>query len=90
MDAAIGEVVAELENNGMMENTVIIFTSDNGGQSKVGASNYPFRGNKSYFYEGGKKTTNRYTSIVFLIGILSLHVNESKSETTACIPMAVF
>jgi len=55
MDAAIGEVVTELEKADMMENTVIIFTSDNGGQSRVGASNYPYRGNKSYFYEGGKK-----------------------------------
>jgi len=77
MDAAIGEVVTELANNGMMENTVIIFTSDNGGQSKFGASNYPYRGNKSYFYEGGKKTTNRCTYKNFPINILSLLVCRS-------------
>ena len=56
MDAAIGEVVALLETNGMMENTVVIFTSDNGGQAMSGASNYPYRGNKSFFYEGGKNS----------------------------------
>ena len=35
-----------LEQNGQLENTIIIFTSDNGGQDDAGANNGPFRGAK--------------------------------------------
>ena len=36
MDAAFGEVIAELEKNGQLENTVILYTSDNGWQMPHG------------------------------------------------------
>ena len=42
-----------LEQNGQLENTIIIFTSDNGGQDDAGANNGPFRGAKQDMYEGG-------------------------------------
>ncbi|MDR3261762.1 MAG: sulfatase-like hydrolase/transferase, partial [Tannerella sp.] len=38
-----------------LENTLIIFTSDNGGQKNVGANNGPLRGAKGEMYEGGIK-----------------------------------
>ena len=39
----IGQVIATLKRNGQWENTVIVFTSDNGGQLDVGANNGPLR-----------------------------------------------
>lgn len=55
LDDALGEIVERLEETGMMENTVLIYSSDNGGQALVGgASNYPLRGNKATYYEAGQ------------------------------------
>ncbi|XP_072050879.1 arylsulfatase B-like [Amphiura filiformis] len=53
MDQAIGDIVKELKNAGMYNNTVIIFSSDNGGSRESPASNWPFRGFKGTFFEGG-------------------------------------
>ncbi|WNJ20322.1 sulfatase [Pontibacter sp. G13] len=56
MDDAIGEVLNTLEETGMMDNTLIIFTSDNGGVASGDAfstSNAPLRGGKGYQWEGG-------------------------------------
>lgn len=61
MDEAIGDIVATLEDNNMLENTVIVFSSDNGGQAlSGGASNYPLRGNKATFYEAGTHVCLQY------------------------------
>ena len=53
LDDSIGRVYEALEENGQLENTIIIFTSDNGGQADAGANNGPFRGAKQDMYEGG-------------------------------------
>jgi arylsulfatase A-like enzyme len=56
MDGAIGRVVAALEQNGILERTVIVFTSDNGGLSTAEGhptANVPLRGGKGWLYEGG-------------------------------------
>ena len=53
LDDGIGRVMAALKNSGLSENTLVIFTSDNGGQLRVGASNGPLRGGKQDMYEGG-------------------------------------
>lgn len=53
MDAGIGEVLAELDATGQADNTLVIFTSDNGGQLSVGANNGELRGGKGMMYEGG-------------------------------------
>ena len=53
LDEGVGKVLAALEKNGMMENTLIIFTSDNGGQLDLGANNGIYRGSKQDMYEGG-------------------------------------
>lgn len=52
MDLAIGRVLDELERQGVADNTVVIFTSDNGGHGTV-TSNAPLRGSKGMLYEGG-------------------------------------
>jgi arylsulfatase A-like enzyme len=53
LDDNIGRLYRALEANGQLDNTIIIFTSDNGGQISVGANNGPLRGGKEDMYEGG-------------------------------------
>lgn len=56
MDQAVGKVLAKLEELGLRENTIVIFTSDNGGLSTSEGwptSNLPLRGGKGWMYEGG-------------------------------------
>lgn len=55
MDLQIGRVLATLKEEGLSENTLVIFCSDNGGTGKYGSSNKPFRGKKGQFYEGGHR-----------------------------------
>jgi arylsulfatase A-like enzyme len=51
MDLQIGRVLQALDANGLTENTVIIFTSDNGGERF--ADTWPFTGRKTELLEGG-------------------------------------
>jgi len=55
LDRGVGEVLQALEDNGLSENTLVIFTSDNGGAHYVGFPdiNQPYRGWKTTFFEGG-------------------------------------
>jgi arylsulfatase A-like enzyme len=51
MDAEIGRVFAALDANGLTENTIVVFTSDNGGERF--ADTWPFTGRKTELLEGG-------------------------------------
>jgi arylsulfatase A-like enzyme len=51
MDDGIGHVLAALKDAGLDKNTLVIFTSDNGGERF--SYNWPFRGQKMDLYEGG-------------------------------------
>ncbi|MCX6602570.1 MAG: sulfatase-like hydrolase/transferase, partial [Acidobacteria bacterium] len=55
MDAAIGKVVGVLKDEGIADNTLILWVSDNGGQTNMnaGGSNEPLRGQKGGAYDGG-------------------------------------
>ena len=56
MDQAVGKVMAAVEKSGKADNTIIIFTSDNGGLSTSEGSptsNLPLRAGKGWLYEGG-------------------------------------
>jgi len=56
MDEAVGKVLKQLEDSGVADNTIVIFTSDNGGLSTSEGSptsNLPLRGGKGWIYEGG-------------------------------------
>lgn len=55
MDEGIGRVLNALETSGQQENTLVIFTSDNGGQLNIGASNRELNGGKGQMLEGGIK-----------------------------------
>ncbi len=55
VDRGVGKVRQALKENGLDENTMIIFTSDNGAPHYVGVSdlNKPYRGWKVSYFEGG-------------------------------------
>jgi len=56
MDDAVGLVLNALNELGLEENTIVIFTSDNGGVASgdsYSTSNLPLRGGKGYQWEGG-------------------------------------
>lgn len=55
LDRGVGRVMAELKAQGLDDNTLVIFTSDNGGAHYIGLRqvNRPYRGWKATFYEGG-------------------------------------
>lgn len=70
LDSKAGEFVAALEETGQRDNTLIVFTSDNGGlpggknpyvgkvaDSPVLSSNLPLRGSKNTLYEGGVRVS---------------------------------
>jgi len=52
IDDGVGMMMETLERLNLGENTIIIFTSDNGGETNV-TSNTPLRAGKSSLYEGG-------------------------------------
>jgi arylsulfatase B/arylsulfatase I/J len=55
-DTWVGWIVDQLKSLGEYDDTVILFTADNGGKPTVGASNRPLRGGKASAWEGGVKS----------------------------------
>lgn len=65
LDHYVGELLNALEDAGLKENTMVVFTSDNGGMPEV-SFNRPFRGSKWNLYEGGLRIPMliRYPGVV--------------------------
>ena len=57
LDQAIGQILDSLDEQGLSENTVVFFFSDNGGLEAFGADNGPLRGGKLEPFEGGIRVT---------------------------------
>ncbi len=55
LDRGVGQVLDALKQNGLEENTLVLFTSDNGAAGYIGLPqvNHPYRGWKGTFFEGG-------------------------------------
>jgi arylsulfatase A-like enzyme len=66
LDVAIGRVTAALQAAGVLQDSVVVFASDNGAPSAPGVEdrNYPLKGFKSETYEGG----TRVPALVFAPG----------------------
>lgn len=57
MDDAIGNVTQALRDHGLYDDSLIIFTADNGGWPSKFGNNWPLRGSKITVYEGGTRVT---------------------------------
>lgn len=59
LDQSVGRILSALDTAGVADNTLVIFTSDNGGLSGLGSkiitSNYPLMGGKSFPFEAGMR-----------------------------------
>ena len=53
MDQNIGRVQQKLNALGLADNTMVVFLNDNGGPKDVSYSNWPLRGHKGTYWEGG-------------------------------------
>lgn len=54
MDENVGRILQALKAEGLEENTLVVFFSDNGGKpDDNGSLNHPLRGEKTQFFEGG-------------------------------------
>ncbi len=53
LDDAVGAILAKLRQLNIETNTLIFFTTDNGGMTQLGSLNRPLRGGKTEIYEGG-------------------------------------
>jgi arylsulfatase A-like enzyme len=55
LDVAIGNILKTIDDEGIRDNTLVLFFSDNGGAVRTGADNGDFRGGKTNVYEGGTR-----------------------------------
>ena len=76
LDDGIGEVLSALDRSGLAHNTLVIFTSDNGGERF--SYNWPFRGQKFSLWEGGI----RVPAIVRWPGVVPVNVVTRQAAIT--------
>lgn len=87
LDDGIGNVIQALKESGEYDNTIIVFTSDNGGLLRDEANNGPFRDGKQSVYEGGLKVP---TCVVWKNGgVTSGAISEHKAVTMDLYPTLV-
>jgi len=55
LDRAVGNITDKLEKEGLLENTLIFFLSDNGGATNNQSTNFPLKGFKGNKFEGGHR-----------------------------------
>jgi arylsulfatase A-like enzyme len=83
LDDGIGQVLHALKESGQYDNTLIVFTSDNGGLLRDEANNGPLRDGKQSVYEGGLRVP---TTFVWKDNIVSGSVTDQKAATMDLLP----
>ncbi|KAL0839915.1 hypothetical protein ABMA28_016532 [Loxostege sticticalis] len=84
MDESVGKVVQALQTNGLLENSIILFTTDNGGAAAGfndnAASNYPLKGVKNTLWEGGVRAASALWSPLLTrrgrVATQTLHISD--------------
>ncbi|MGD7652701.1 MAG: sulfatase [Verrucomicrobiales bacterium] len=87
LDSNIGRVMDHLEKKGLLEDTVVVFTSDNGGlahrrRDVAPTSNAPLRSGKAWTYEGGI----RIPTIISWAGMIKPATSEARVITMDMYP----
>ena len=82
LDTNIGRLLAALDRNGIADNTIIIFTSDNGGLATSEGSptcNHPLAEGKGWMYEGGTRVSQiiRWPRVIAPGGVCSVSVTST-------------
>ena len=75
MDTKIGQMLQKLEDHSLYAQTLIVFSSDNGGQIEGNSNNYPLRGGKHSNFEGGVRVAAFVSG-----GVVPRAVRGSRSE----------
>ncbi|XP_046674315.1 arylsulfatase B-like isoform X2 [Homalodisca vitripennis] len=83
LDDSVGQVMKALQDAGMVENSIVIFTTDNGGPAAGfnlnAASNWPLRGVKNTLWEGGVRGAGLIWSPILPNGWVStdlMHISD--------------
>lgn len=80
IDTSVGKILKFIKEKGFEENTVVIFSSDNGGLSTKGCtSNLPLRAGKGWLYEGGVRvpTIIKWPSVVKAGSVSKVPINST-------------
>lgn len=97
MDQQIGSIIQTLETRGVTDNTLIFFSSDNGGAGN--SINLPYRGSKGTPYEGGVRVPafivwpnglkggRSFNQPLHIVDLFPTFTGLARGETTACKPL---